>query len=227
VAHIAVELDERARIEQLDQALARKQLPLLVLALDCLLACSVLRLVAQLQEVVELRLRRFGAVVRCRHGRTLVWLRVDEFRLLGPVEAMVDGTPVRLAAAKPRALLALLLLARNRVVATERLIDELWGDEPPAQATKTLQVYVSQLRKSLGPERLVTQPPGYLLRVEPGELDWSVSSSLPPGTDAAAGGGARHAEPRARALARCARARRRSPRGAPRRGVRGMAPRVG
>jgi DNA-binding SARP family transcriptional activator len=96
---------------------------------------------------------------------------VDEFRLLGPVEAMVDGTPVRLAAAKPRALLALLLLARNRVVATERLIDELWGDEPPAQATKTLQVYVSQLRKSLGPERLVTQPPGYLLRVEPGELD--------------------------------------------------------
>jgi DNA-binding SARP family transcriptional activator len=96
---------------------------------------------------------------------------VDEFRLLGPVEAVVDGTPVQLAAAKPRALLALLLLARNRVVATERLIDELWGDEPPAQATKTLQVYVSQLRKSLGPDRLVTNPPGYLLRVEPGELD--------------------------------------------------------
>jgi DNA-binding SARP family transcriptional activator len=96
---------------------------------------------------------------------------VDEFRLLGPLEAVVDGTPVQLAAAKPRALLALLLLHRNRVVATERLIDELWGDDPPAQATKTLQVYVSQLRKSLGTERLVTQAPGYVLHVVPEELD--------------------------------------------------------
>jgi DNA-binding SARP family transcriptional activator len=96
---------------------------------------------------------------------------VDEFRLLGPLEAVVDGTPVQLAAAKPRALLALLLLNRNRAVSTERLIDELWGDDPPAQATKSVQVYVSQLRKTLGPDRLVTRPPGYLLRVEPGELD--------------------------------------------------------
>jgi DNA-binding SARP family transcriptional activator len=96
---------------------------------------------------------------------------VDEFRLLGPLEAVVDGTPVQLAAAKPRALLALLLLNRNRVLSTERLIDELWGDDPPAQATKTLQVYVSQLRKGLGGGRLLTRAPGYLLRVEPGELD--------------------------------------------------------
>ena len=96
---------------------------------------------------------------------------MDEFRLLGPLEAVVDGSPVQLAAAKPRALLALLLLRRNEVVATERLIDELWADEPPARATKTLQVYVSQLRKSLGPDRLVTRPPGYLLRIEEGELD--------------------------------------------------------
>jgi DNA-binding SARP family transcriptional activator len=96
---------------------------------------------------------------------------VDDFRLLGPLEAVVDGNPVPLAAAKPRALLALLLLNRNRVVPTERLIDELWSDEPPARATKTLQVYVSQLRKVLGPERLLTRPQGYLLRIEPGELD--------------------------------------------------------
>jgi DNA-binding SARP family transcriptional activator len=96
---------------------------------------------------------------------------VDEFRLLGPLEAVVDGKPVQLAAAKPRALLALLLLDRNRVVATERLIDELWGDEPPAQATKTLQVYVSQLRKAVGSERLVTRTPGYVLRIDDGELD--------------------------------------------------------
>jgi len=96
---------------------------------------------------------------------------VDEFRLLGPLEAVVDGTPVQLAAAKQRALLALLLLNRNRVVSTERLIDELWGDDPPAQATKTLQVYVSQLRKTLGSERLGTQAPGYRVRVDEGELD--------------------------------------------------------
>ena len=96
---------------------------------------------------------------------------MDEFRLLGPLEAVVDGDPVSLAAAKPRALLALLLLNRNRVVSTGRLIDELWTDEPPSRATKTLQVYVSQLRKSLGPERLTTQPTGYLLRVDAGELD--------------------------------------------------------
>ena len=96
---------------------------------------------------------------------------MDEFRLLGPLEAVVDGTQVPLPAAKPRALLALLLLNRNHAVATDRLIDELWGDEPPAQATKTLQVYVSQLRKAIGADRLVTRPPGYLLRVDAGELD--------------------------------------------------------
>ena len=103
---------------------------------------------------------------------------MDEFRLLGPLEAVVDGTPVRLAAEKPRALLALLLLNRNRVVPTERLVDELWGEEPPARATKALQVYVSQLRKALGPERLVTRPPGYELRVDEGELDVARFESL-------------------------------------------------
>jgi len=103
---------------------------------------------------------------------------VDEFRLLGPLEAVVDGTPVRLQAEKPRALLALLLLNRNRVVSMERLVDELWGEEPPARATKALQVYVSQLRKALGPERLVTRPPGYELRVDEGELDVARFESL-------------------------------------------------
>src|ERR671929_1285114 len=103
---------------------------------------------------------------------------MDEFRLLGPLEAFVEGQPIRLAAPKPRALLALLLLNRNRVVPTERLIDELWGDEPPARATKTLQVYVSQLRKALGPERLVTRPPGYVLRVDEEELDVARFESL-------------------------------------------------
>jgi DNA-binding SARP family transcriptional activator len=87
------------------------------------------------------------------------------------LEAVVAGNPVRLAAAKPRALLALLLLHRNRVVPTERLIDDLWGENPPARATKTLQVYVSQLRKELGADRLLTRPPGYELRIADDELD--------------------------------------------------------
>ena len=103
---------------------------------------------------------------------------MDEFRLLGPLEAVVDGSPLRLAAEKPRALLALLLLNRNRVVPTERLVDELWGEEPPARATKALQVYVSQLRKALGPERLVTRSPGYELRVDEDELDVARFESL-------------------------------------------------
>jgi DNA-binding SARP family transcriptional activator len=103
---------------------------------------------------------------------------VDEFRLLGPLEAVVGGEPVRLAAEKPRALLALLLLNRNRVVPMERLVDELWGEEPPARATKALQVYISQLRKALGPERLVTRSPGYELRVDEGELDVARFESL-------------------------------------------------
>jgi DNA-binding SARP family transcriptional activator len=94
-----------------------------------------------------------------------------EFRLLGPVEASVDGEPIALPAAKPRALLATLLLDRNRVVPTSRLIDDLWGEVPPETAMKALQGYVSQLRKAIGPERLLTRPPGYELRVEEGELD--------------------------------------------------------
>jgi DNA-binding SARP family transcriptional activator len=103
---------------------------------------------------------------------------VAEFRLLGPVEAILDGDPVALPAPKPRALLAVLLLNRNRVVATHELIDELWSEEPPETATKALQVYVSQLRKAIGADRVLTKPPGYSLRVEEGELDLDVFGQL-------------------------------------------------
>ena len=96
---------------------------------------------------------------------------MDEFRLLGPLEAVVDGTPVPLAAAKPRALLALLLLNRNRVVSSERLIDELWGESPPENALKTLQVNVSRLRKALPEGVLVTRGHGYELVAADEEVD--------------------------------------------------------
>ena len=96
-----------------------------------------------------------------------------EFRILGPLEAVVDGRPLPLAGASQRALLAVLLLHANEVVSSDLLIDELWGEEPPASGATALQVRVSQLRKALGPaaERLETSAPGYVLRVGPDELD--------------------------------------------------------
>jgi DNA-binding SARP family transcriptional activator len=97
--------------------------------------------------------------------------RMVEFRVLGPVEAVVDGRPIPLPATKPRALLAVLLLSRNRAIPVSELVTELWGDEPPETATKALQVHVSQLRKAIGADRVLTKPPGYSVRVEDGELD--------------------------------------------------------
>jgi DNA-binding SARP family transcriptional activator len=94
-----------------------------------------------------------------------------EFRVLGPIEAVVEGRLVPLPAEKPRALLAVLLLSRNRVVSVGQLIEDLWGEEPPETAPKALQVYVSQLRKAIGADRVLTKPPGYSLRIEEGELD--------------------------------------------------------
>jgi len=94
-----------------------------------------------------------------------------DFRVLGPLEAVANGSSLALGGAKQRALLAMLLLHTNEVISTERLIDELWGESPPATVTKSIHVYVSRLRKELGEERLVTRSPGYVLRVEPGDLD--------------------------------------------------------
>jgi DNA-binding SARP family transcriptional activator/DNA-binding beta-propeller fold protein YncE len=94
-----------------------------------------------------------------------------EFRILGPLEVEEDGRLLKLGGAKQRAVLALLLLHANEVVSRDRLIDELWGASPPDTAQTALQVYVSQLRKELGRDAIVTQSPGYLIRVRPGELD--------------------------------------------------------
>src|SRR5437762_1817083 len=94
-----------------------------------------------------------------------------EFRILGPLEVLSDGQVLDLGGQKQRALLALLLVEANRVVSIDRLIEALWEEEPPETAQKALQVYVSQLRKLLGRERLQTKAPGYLLRIEPDELD--------------------------------------------------------
>jgi YVTN family beta-propeller protein len=94
-----------------------------------------------------------------------------QYRVLGPLEVRDGEESLPLAGAKQRALLALLLLHANRVLSRDRLIDELWGDEPPATAVTSLQVYVSRLRKLLPASALLTRPPGYLLEVEPDDLD--------------------------------------------------------
>ena len=94
-----------------------------------------------------------------------------DFRLLGPLEVVERDRPLALGGAKQRSLLAILLLQANELVSVDRLIDLLWGAAPPATCNKSIQVYVSRLRKQLGDDRLATHAPGYVLHVEPSELD--------------------------------------------------------
>ena len=97
------------------------------------------------------------------------------FGVLGPLEVRLDGAAVRVGGPRQRALLGLLLCHANRVVSRDQLIEELLGDHPAATADRMLRVQVSRLRKALddgnGQPRLQARPPGYLLRVEDGELD--------------------------------------------------------
>lgn len=100
-----------------------------------------------------------------------------QFGILGPLEARRHGKPIDLGTPKQRSVLAVLLLSANRVVSVDRLADALWGAE--AAGTASLQVYVSNLRRAFEPESparartdvLLTQPPGYVLRVEPRAVD--------------------------------------------------------
>jgi peptide/nickel transport system substrate-binding protein len=94
-----------------------------------------------------------------------------EFGVLGPVEVRLGGEPLPVGGPKPRALLAMLLLDANGVVSRGQLVEGLWGERPPANAEHSLDDYVSRLRKVLGADRIERRPPGYLLHVEPDELD--------------------------------------------------------
>jgi predicted ATPase/DNA-binding SARP family transcriptional activator len=95
-----------------------------------------------------------------------------EFRVLGPLQVVIDGEPEHLGGPRPRGLLAVLLVHAGEPVSAERLVDQLWGDEPPPTAGTALQVHLSALRKVLG-DRLVRSASGYRLRVAPDELDAS------------------------------------------------------
>jgi predicted ATPase/DNA-binding SARP family transcriptional activator len=103
---------------------------------------------------------------------------VIEFRVLGSLEVVDEDGPLTPGPPKQRALLALLLLHRGEAVSSDRLIDELWGEHAPASAIKIVQGYVSNLRKVLGDGVLVTRGRGYLLQIEPGQLDVDRFESL-------------------------------------------------
>jgi DNA-binding SARP family transcriptional activator len=101
-----------------------------------------------------------------------------DFRILGSLQAFEDDQQVALGGAKQRAVRAVLLLHRAEVVSTDHLIDELWGEKPPATAAKTIQVYVSHLRKALGDGVLETHGHGYKLVVDHGHVDLDRFESL-------------------------------------------------
>jgi predicted ATPase/DNA-binding SARP family transcriptional activator len=114
-----------------------------------------------------------------------------EFRVLGPVEAVRAGQPLRLGGRRQRWLLALLLLEPGRAISSDRLIDELWQDTPPRGAEGTLRVYVSRLRSALGDNALFARPPGYVLDIEAELVDaWRFERLYREGRDALARGAA-------------------------------------
>jgi DNA-binding SARP family transcriptional activator len=94
-----------------------------------------------------------------------------EFRILGPLEVVDEGRVLVLRGAKERAVLAFLLLHAGQVVSSDRLIDELWGEERPDSARQSLRVRIAGLRKALGPDRIATRPSGYQLSIERDALD--------------------------------------------------------
>lgn len=104
------------------------------------------------------------------------------FEILGPLRVHGESHDVTIGAAKERALLAVLLLEHGRVVPIDRLIDEVWGGSPPSQAVGSLRVLASRLRRALTaagcPDRVRTVPPGYMIAVEPDELDAGLFAAM-------------------------------------------------
>ncbi len=111
-------------------------------------------------------------------GRGRIDLRarggIVRFRILGPLEVWSGQSWSGIGAPKWRALLAALLISPGQVVSTDRLIDEVWGDDPPTKASNVVAIYVLRLRRLIGDpggQILVTRQPGYQLRLDPGDLD--------------------------------------------------------
>jgi DNA-binding SARP family transcriptional activator/Tfp pilus assembly protein PilF len=104
-----------------------------------------------------------------------------EFRLLGPVEVVREGRALRLGGARERSVLTVLLLNANTVVGVHTLVDQLWPEAPPESAVHAVHVSISRLRRVLdegSAGRIETHKPGYLVRVQSGELDLTVFERL-------------------------------------------------
>jgi DNA-binding SARP family transcriptional activator len=94
-----------------------------------------------------------------------------EFWILGPLQVLDGDRPVEIAGSKRRALLALLVLRANEVVRSDRLVDELWGEQVPRNGPAALRNHVSRLRTALGPEVLARREWGYVLRTDEESID--------------------------------------------------------
>jgi DNA-binding SARP family transcriptional activator len=101
-----------------------------------------------------------------------------EYRLLGPLDALVDGQPAQLGPPRQRVLLAALLCEANALVPTARIVDLLWPDDPPSSAANLVQGYVSGLRKVVGKDAIETRGTGYVARVDQDALDLQVFERL-------------------------------------------------
>src|SRR5918994_678959 len=110
--------------------------------------------------------RSYRPCTRQKQPCSMSEVSLVEVKLLGPLEVAVDGHRVELRRKKQRALLALLALRAGEVVSIDRLVDELWGETPPKAAVGSLQNLVSELRKLIGPDLLVTRAPGYVLELD-------------------------------------------------------------
>jgi DNA-binding SARP family transcriptional activator len=97
---------------------------------------------------------------------------LTSFQILGPVAAIgPDGADLTPRSPHQRALLADLIVHANQVMSVDRLVDDLWGEQPPATAVSSLYNFVCRLRKTLGPETVITRPPGYAILIQPEQLD--------------------------------------------------------
>ncbi|MFI6347956.1 BTAD domain-containing putative transcriptional regulator [Streptomyces sp. NPDC050560] len=100
------------------------------------------------------------------------------FTVLGPVRAWRGAESLAAGSPQQRALLAALLLREGRTATAAELIDALWASDPPSHALSAVRTYASRLRKTLGPDALVSVAGGYAVEAAPGALDLAVAREL-------------------------------------------------
>jgi DNA-binding SARP family transcriptional activator len=119
----------------------------------------------------ELRVGAWTRGVQVRSARLAATDSKLRLCLLGPLVVTKGGRTISVGGSKPRALLAILALEVGRVVSADRLVEELWPEEPPDTAAHAVQVYISQLRKAVGADAISTRRPGYVLELDSERID--------------------------------------------------------